>query len=171
MSGPIRALAAATLALAAAAAAAGAQTDPLWEPREYDPEPRFELFLSSLFANSASEGSFGLRGSRHFKRRFALEGSLSRISDDRVDLWIADVSAKYYVRDRGKTGVYFVGGPGLFYSDDADADEVMVHLGFGAEFDIGKRLYFRPELRGRWFVENVDAVNILDLALGFGWRF
>ena len=170
MSGQIRVLSLATLALAAAAAA-GAQTDAPWKPRAYDPEPRVELFLSSLFANSTSDGSFGLRGSRHLKRRFALEGSLSRIADDRIDLWLADVSAKYYLRDREESGVYVLAGPGIFYSADADADEVMVHLGLGAEFDVGRRFYLRPELRGRWFLENVDAVNILDLALGFGWRF
>jgi len=170
MSGHIRsALIFATLALAAATA--GAQTEPPWKPGDDDREWQLELFLSSLFANSTSEGSFGLRGSRHLKRRFALEGALARISDDRIDLWLVDLSAKYYLRDRGRTGVYVVGGPGLFYSDEAGADEVMVHLGFGAEVGLGRRFYIRPELRGRWFVENVDSVNIADLSLGFGWKF
>ncbi len=169
MSGHIRsALIFATLALAAATA--GAQTAAPWKPGDDDRDWQLELFVSSLFANSASEGSFGLRGSRRLKRRFALEGALARISDDRIDLWIADVSAKYYARDGGRTDLYFVGGPGLFYSDEAGADELMVNLGFGAEVG-GRRFYFRPELRGRWFVENLDEINVFDLSLGFGWRF
>ena len=105
------------------------------------------------------------------KPRLALEGGLSRITDDRVDLWIADVSAKYYLRDRERTGVYVLAGPGILYSSDADADEVMMHVGFGAEFGIGRRFYLRPELRGRWYVENVDDFNIIDLSLAFGWKF
>lgn len=130
-----------------------------------------ELFLSSVFANNITEGSFGLRGALQLRQRFHLEGSLSRLDDDRIDLFLVDLSAKYYLKDRGRTEVYLVAGPGLFYSSDLDADELMVHAGVGAEFSIGHRFYLRPELRGRWFVEQLDAVNIGDLSLGFGWRF
>ncbi len=151
--------------------AASAQTDPpgaWWDER---PGPQLELFLSSLFASSATDGSLGLRGAFHLSRRFALEGSLSRIADDDVDLWLADVSAKYYYKNGERTGLYLLGGPGLFLSDELDADEPMLHFGLGAEIGFGRRFYLRPELRGRWFADDVDAVNIGDLSVGFGWRF
>ncbi len=140
-----------------------------WAPEVELPGPQSEIFLSSLFANSISEGSFGVRGSFHLRRRFALEGSLGRIADSRVDLWLLDVSAKYYVKAEGGARIYLTGGPGLFLSDELDASEPILHLGFGAEFGKGK-FYFRPELRGRFLAEDVDA-NFGDLALGFGWRF
>lgn len=130
-----------------------------------------EVFLSSVFANSVTEGSFGLRGALQLGRRFHLEGSLSRLDDDRVELFLVDLSAKYYLRDKERTDVYLLAGPGLLYSSDLDADELMVHAGVGAEFSLGRRFYLRPELRGRWLVEDFDAVNIGDLSLGFGWRF
>ena len=161
----------AVLALALAIPGTPARADEdEWAPPTDRPGPQFELFLSSLFASSLSEGSFGLRGAFHLSKRFALEGSLSRIADSRVDLWILDVSAKYYVKHRGRARVYFAGGPGLFLSDDLDADELILHLGLGAEFGFGRKFYLRPELRGRFLAEEVDA-NFGDLALGFGWRF
>ncbi len=155
-------------AVAISGVPARAQEDD-WAPEVELPKPQVELFLSSLFANSVSEGSFGVRGSFHLRKRFALEGSLGRIADSRVDLWLLDVSAKYYVKPEGRARVYFAGGPGLFLSDELDANEPTLNLGFGAEFG-GRGFYFRPELRGRFLAEDVDA-NFGDLALGFGRRF
>ncbi|MEE8526581.1 MAG: outer membrane beta-barrel protein [Thermoanaerobaculia bacterium] len=132
-------------------------------------QPRVELFVSSLFATSATEGSFGLRGSLRVRNRFHVEASVSRLNG-RVDLFLIDFSAKYYLRDR-RTDLYLVAGPGLFYSSDLDADELMLHFGFGAEFTLGRRLYLRPEIRGRWLAEDLDAGTIGDLAVGLGWRF
>ena len=129
-----------------------------------------EIFVSSIFANSATDGSFGLRGAFQLKKRFHLEAGLSRIND-RADFLLADISAKYYLRDRERTDVFVLAGPGILYSSDLGSEEVMVHAGVGAEFSVGQRFYLRPELRGRWFVEDVDAVSIGDLSLGFGWRF
>ncbi len=149
--------------------AARAQEDD-WAPQVELPGPQVELFLSALFANSVSEGSFGVRGTFHLRKRFALEGSLSRIADSRVDLWLIDLSAKYYVKDQGRARVYLTGGPGLFLSDELDVNEPLLHLGFGAEFGFGRSFYLRPELRGRFLAEDVDA-NFGDLTLGFGWRF
>ncbi len=167
-----KASAAAALTLVLSTSLAGAQGEPAppaWLKEK--PEPQVELFLSSLFANSASEGSFGLRGAFPLGRRFALEGSLARLAVNEVDLWLVDVSAKYYLTDRKRTDAYVVAGPGLFTSDELGADEPMLHLGFGAEIQLGRRFYVRPELRGRWFADDVEAVNILDLSAGFGWRF
>ncbi len=141
-----------------------------WNLPSEIPGPQVEVYLSSLFANSVSEGSFGLRGSRFLTRRWALEGSAARIGDSNVDLWLVDASAKYYLRFRERTRLYLVGGPGLFYSSDLDADELFLHAGFGAEFALGKRLYLRPELRGRFLAEDFDA-NFGELSLGLGWRF
>ena len=158
------------LALALAVAGRSAAAEDGRDPEVERPGPQVELHVSSLFANSVSEGSFGVRAAFHLRRRFALEGSLSRVADSRVDLWLLDLSAKYYLKRQGRARVYLAAGPGLFLSDDLDADEPSLHLGFGAEFGLGRKLYFRPELRGRFLAEDVDA-NFGDLALGFGWRF
>ncbi len=141
-----------------------------WVPPTERPGPQLELFFSALFANSVSEGSFGLRGSFHLGKRFALEGSLSRLADSRVDIFMADLSAKFYLKPRGRTRVYLAGGPGAIFSNDFVAGGLMLHLGFGAEFSLGRKFYIRPELRGKWFAEEVDT-SFGDLALGFGWRF
>lgn len=138
----------------------------------YNPtqEPRLEIFLSSVFANSTSEGSFGIRGALPLKNRWHFEGSLSRIHDRNVDLWLVDLSAKYYLRDRDRTDIYLVAGPGVFYSSDLDANETTLHLGVGAEIALGQRFYIRPELRGRWFTDRLGDSNFGDLSVGFGWR-
>ncbi len=132
-------------------------------------QPRAEIFLSSLFADSADEGSFGLRGALRLRNRFHLESSISRL-DGGIDLFLVDLSAKYYIRD-GRTDLYLVAGPGIIYSSDLDADDLMLHFGFGAEFSLGRHLYLRPEIRGRWLAEDLDATTIGDLSLGLGWRF
>lgn len=148
-------------------------TDPVEEPFPGafdDPKnPRVEVFLSSLFASSATEGSFGVRGSWHLKRRFALEGSLSRLAVG-IDIFLADFSTKYYLRDRGRTDVYAVGGLGAIWADDFVNTETTLHLGIGLEVDLTKRLYFRPEIRSRWFARAIDGTVIGDLSLGLGWR-
>jgi len=133
-------------------------------------EPRLEFFLSSIFANSTSEGSFGVRGALPLRGRFHLEGSVSRVDVSDVDLWLVDLSAKYYLRDRERTDVYLVAGHGLFYSSDLDAEEATLHLGIGVEIALGRRFYIRPELRGRWFTQRLGDSNLGDLSVGFGWR-
>lgn len=174
---PTRTVAAALFILVLTAAPGLAQDtaqEPVPEPfpgafGEPKSPPRVELFLSSLFASSATEGSFGVRGSWHRNRRFALEGSLSRVAVS-IDIFLADFSAKYYLRDRAKTDVYVIGGPGAIWADAFDNTEATVHLGVGMEVNLSKRLYFRPELRGRWLVDAFDATTIGDLSLGLGWR-
>jgi hypothetical protein len=158
-----------TLVLAAAGVARAGEDD--WAREKERPGPQAELFLSALFASGVTEGSFGLRGSTFLRPRFALEGSLSRFTDDDVNIWLLDVSAKVYLKNRGRARVFLMAGPGLlaFHSDDEDASDPTLHLGFGAEFGRGK-FYFRPEVRYRFLAEGVDA-NFGDLAFGFGWRF
>ena len=141
-----------------------------WNLPSEIPGPQVEVYLSSLFANSASEGSFGLRGSRFLTRRWAVEGSVARVDDRDVDLWLLDASAKYYLRFRERTRLYLVGGPGLFYSSDLGAEELFLHTGFGSELNFGRKLYLRPELRWRFLAEDFDA-NFGELSLGLGWRF
>ncbi len=135
-----------------------------------EPQRQIEIFLSSIFADSATEGSFGLRGAFRLKNRWHLEGGLSRLNG-RIDIFLVDLTAKYYLRDGERTDVFLLAGPGLFYSSDLDAEELMLHAGIGAEFSIRRQFYLRPELRGRWFTDNIDDLNIGDLSLGFGWRF
>lgn len=158
------------LALVFHTSAIEAQEDPFPQTLKEEAKPRVELFLSSLFANSATEGSFGIRGSWHRKRKLALEGSLSRIAAGSLDIFLIDFSAKYYLRDRRRTDVYLVGGPGAIFEGAFEGTEALVHFGIGLEVDLTRRLYLRPELRGRWFVEDVGRVNIGDLVLGLGWR-
>lgn len=143
----------------------------LAEDFKLERQPRAELFLSSLVAaGGVTDGSFGIRAAFRVRNRFHFEGSISRLHDDRVDLFLIDASAKYYLRDQ-RTDLYLVAGPGLFYSSDLEARELMLHFGFGAEFSLGRRLYLRPEIRGRWFARDLGAHTTGDLALGLGWRF
>ena len=155
---------------AGARSASSIQEEPLPDWLRHDEKPRIELLLSSLFADSATEGSFGLRGSWPLKRKLGVESGLSRIASGGFNIFLLDFSAKYYLRDRRRTDFYLIGGPGAIFEGSLNGIEALVHFGFGWEIDISRRLYFRPELRGRWVVEDIDGLTIGDLSLGLGWR-
>jgi hypothetical protein len=111
-----------------------------------------------------------VRGGFRFTPVWALEGSLSRLNED-GDVWFGDLSAKAYAFHSDRFGVYALAGPGLFKVSDEDED-VMVHLGIGAEINLGQRAYVRPEVRGRWLADELNAdEGLLDYSVGFGWRF
>lgn len=167
-------------ALAALGISAASAEDASRFPRAE--RPQFEVFVSALHTDivgsvvtgERSGTGLGLRGSFHLGGRFALEGSVSKLENSFTfgDVWLADLSAKYYVKNRGRTAVYLVGGPGTMISSDFDAGETLLHLGLGLEILVGDHLFVRPEVRGRWFTDYLRSDATLgDLALGFGWRF
>ena len=132
-----------------------------------------EIFASSLSEDGVSEESLGLRGSYFISERFAIEGNLSRfdINPD-LEIWLLDVSAKFYLRPQSRAPLYFVGGPGKTFQsvDDLDDGPLNLHVGFGTEVSLSNKLYFRPELRARWVEDDFDTLGG-DLSLGFGWTF
>jgi hypothetical protein len=134
----------------------------------------FELFGAHVRPTDADASfhteSYGVRGGFRFTPVWALEGALSRLNED-ADVWFGDLSAKAYAIHSDRFGVYALAGPGLYKVEDADG-KVMVHLGIGAEINLGQRAYVRPEVRGRWLADELRADNgLVDYSVGFGWRF
>jgi hypothetical protein len=133
----------------------------------------FDLFGSYVTAeadgDTADEESWGLRGSYRFTNVWALEAALSTVREEGEDAYFGDVSAKAYLFDTNRFEGYLLGGVGLLKVEDEE--ETTLHLGLGAEIALGERAYLRPEVRGRWFEEDVDAVTFMEYSLGIGWRF
>ncbi len=135
--------------------------------------PQFEIFLSSFAADLPAnlegryETQIGLRGAYHFNDRVAVEGSLSKWGN--FDAYMADLSAKLYLKNRGRVAAYAVGGPGLIFGNDYGSDDVTLHLGLGLEIAAGQHLYVRPEVRGVALADDVSNTEAL-FALGVGWR-
>ncbi len=135
--------------------------------------PQFEVFVSSFATDiiahpgGRTETQIGLRGAYHFNNRIAVEGSLSKWGN--YDAWMADVSAKLYLKNRGRVGAYAVGGPGIIFGNDVGGDEMTVHLGLGLEIAAGQHLYVRPEVRGVALAKDLGSTDAL-FALGLGWR-
>jgi hypothetical protein len=135
--------------------------------------PAFELFGARVEpADSDADfhtESYGVRGGFRFSNVWALEGALSRLSEDAA-VGFADLSAKAYVIDTDRFEIYALAGPGLYKVPGREW--VTVHLGIGAEIGLGQRAYLRPEVRGRWLADELRADDgLLDYSLGFGWRF
>jgi hypothetical protein len=162
-----RVLAMAAAALMAASSAASAQSDS--RRASFD---LFGAYVQTVDSDFDTE-AFGLRGGYRFAGPWAVEASLSRLNED-VDLWFGDFSAKAYFGRYDRVEVYAVAGPGIFRVSDGDfeEDETTVHFGLGAEVALGERAYLRPEVRGRWFADElIFDDGIADYSLGFGWRF
>ncbi len=137
--------------------------------------PQFEIFVSSFASDipthnlleSRFETEAGVRGGYNFNNRFAVEGSLSKSGN--YDVWLTDVSAKYYIKNRGRVVAYALGGPGLIWGSDVPSDQMTVHLGLGLEIAAGRHLYVRPEVRGVALAKDLGANDAL-FSLGLGWR-
>ncbi len=167
-----------TLTIAAALAvlgltAAHAQPEGSFQGNLVSDSPQFEIFISSFAADFPAntkgryETQVGLRGAYHFNNRIGVEGSLSKWSN--YDAWMADVSAKLYLKNRGRVAAYAVGGPGMIFGNDVGSDEMTVHLGLGLEIAAGQHLYVRPEVRGVALAKDVGGADAL-FSLGIGWR-
>ncbi len=140
-------------------------------PAKAEAEPdryQFDLFRASLSSGGGSVEASGLRGSVRFSDRWAIEGTLLRPTGGSL---FGDFSVKEYHKVKGRPVFYFLVGAGLVWDSDFEEQEVMVHLGLGTEIPLGQKVYLRPELRGRWFAEDLGAVTIRDFSLGVGWRF
>jgi len=113
--------------------------------------------------------AFGVRGQYRFSNVWALEGSVSRLSD--VDLWFHDASAKAYFVHSDRFEIYALAGAGAYRLSSITTDAT-VHAAIGAEINVGEKAYLRPEVRGRWLAEEARGDDgIVDYSLGFGWRF
>jgi hypothetical protein len=126
-------------------------------------------FTAEADGDTANEESWGLRGSYRFTNVWALEAALSTVREDDVNAYFGDVSLKAYLVDTSRFEGYLLGGAGSLKVEDEE--ETTLHLGLGAEIFLGERAYLRPEVRGHWFKEDVDAVTFLDYSLGVGLRF
>lgn len=102
---------------------------------------------------------------------FAVEGSLSRLNEEDVDVWFGDLSLKAYFVHADRFEMYALAGPGLFRVESED-EETTVHFGFGGDISLSERAYLRPEVRGRWLEDELRFDDgIVDYSLGIGWRF
>ena len=158
-------------------APAQAQSDSLLRGR-ISTGPQFEVFTSSIsfdpfsstdLSETFTEGTSGLRGSFHVTDRFVLEGTLNRFHE--IDFYFADLSAKYYLRNHGRAAVYMLAGPGIVFGSDLVETEATLHAALGLEVPVSEHIYLRPELRGRWALEDLDGGGIADASLAVGWRF
>jgi Outer membrane protein beta-barrel domain len=153
-----------TLTLIGAASTASAQSG--------ETGASFDLFGAYVRSTADTDfhtEAYGARGGYRFTNVWALEGSLSRLSD--VDIWFGDASAKAYLVHSQPFEIYALAGPGLIRLSGED-ERATVHFGIGAEIGIGARGYLRPEVRGRWLADELRSDDgIVDYSLGFGWRF
>lgn len=121
----------------------------------------------------ASTEAYGLRGGYRFTNTWAVEASLSKLNED-VDLFFGDLSLKAYVMHSDRFEIYALAGPGKLRIEEGifEEDEDTAHAGIGAEISLGERAYVRPEVRGRWFTDDLKFEDgIVDYSLGFGWHF
>lgn len=100
-----------------------------------------------------------------------MEAAVSNLREEGTDAYFGDLSAKAYLLHTDRFEGYLLGGVGLLRIDEFDEDETTLHLGLGAEIELGNRAYLRPEVRARWLEEDVDAVTFMDYSVGIGWRF
>ena len=102
--------------------------------------PSFELFSSPGGSYSSATGlhfntePIGVRGSFHFTSVWALDVALSRASDTRT-FWDGEVSAKAYLFQAHRVGLYALAGPGIHREDvfGRAVDSNTVHAGIGGE--------------------------------------
>ena len=100
-----------------------------------------------------------------------MEGSLSRLNEEDVDIWFGDLSLKAYFVHSDRFEMYALAGPGLFRVESED-EQTTLHFGLGADIGLGERAYLRPEARGRWLEDELRFDDgIVDYSLGIGWRF
>jgi len=151
------------LSLAAASPAAAQE-----EHRGFSLDLFGSYFTVTADGDSANDEGYGLRGSYRFTNVWAVEGALARLADD-DEVWIGDLSAKAYLVDTSRFELYALAGPGQFKVPGDE--ETTFHVGIGAEIALGDRAYLRPEVRGRWFADDVDLATFVDYSVGFGWRF
>ena len=139
----------------------------------------FDLFgayvrlIDTSPGDDADTEAYGLRGGYRFTNVWAVEASLSKLNED-VDLFFGDLSLKAYVLHADRFEVYALAGPGKFRVEEGTfrADEDTAHAGIGAEIRLGERAVVRPEVRGRWFTDELKFDDgIVDYSLGVGWRF
>ncbi|MDA8017298.1 MAG: porin family protein [Thermoanaerobaculia bacterium] len=163
-SGPLVGLSLGLVALLASTAPAAARGEK---------DIQLELATGLLFDSDIDVAGVGLRASYHLDHRFWVEGRLAWYEfTSSLQLWFFDVSLKFFFDDFGKTRWYVIGGPGTTFEDlgDFGDSDLLFHFGIGAEIDLTRNLYLRPEYLARWSERGFDNVAS-DASLGIGWRF
>lgn len=139
---------------------------------EGPPGPTFELFggyVRSTGGGGEHSESYGLRGSYRFGGTWALEGELGRFNEE-GSVGFGEVSGKAYLVDTSRFEIYALAGMGIYRIDGIDSNTA--HVGLGAEIDLAPRVYLRPEVRGRWLINQLHGdAGVVDYSLGLGWRF
>jgi hypothetical protein len=134
----------------------------------------FGAYVRAIDSDGDSDTeSYGIRGGYRFTRTWAVEASLSKLNED-VDLYFGDLSLKAYVMHSDRFEIYALAGAGKLRIEEGifEEDEDTAHAGIGAEISLGERAVLRPEVRGRWFTDDLKFDDgIVDYSLGVGWRF
>lgn len=104
----------------------------------------FELFGAYDHRDGVGDEAAGARAGFRLTDRWGIEGTLSRLSDDGVEVWMADLSGKLYLGNAGRAGLFLLAGPGGIRVDGFE--ELTFHAGLGAEVPLGERVYLRPDV-------------------------
>lgn len=165
-----------------------------------------DLEASGLADGEQDDVAFGLEGAYRFSNRWRLaarltNGTLTGVdprifcillvtgpncAEYDVDVWSAELTARYVLYSRDRFELYALAGIGLYtlelhLAGSSDSNDALTqHLGLGAEIDLGPRAFLRPELRRRFASEpnfavigldsKVDLEQDVELGLAFGFR-
>jgi hypothetical protein len=141
--------------------------------------PALEVFSGYFVGYSSGNGfslgheKLGARGSYRLTRAWAVEASISRTEDFFI-AWNYELSAKGYLLQRDRFGLYALAGPGYerLSFDGEHGTSKTVHAGIGADIALPARAYLRPEILARWPTDHINDRNrTMDYTLGIGWRF
>jgi hypothetical protein len=129
---------------------------------------------SSTNGLTIHEDTLGVRGSYRFTRVWAVEAAVSRMNESSFTFWNEELSAKAYLFQRDRFGLFALAGPGVqrlkFAGSSPNAKTV--HAGIGADIALSEKLYLRPEILARWPYDFLnDRYRETDYTIGIGWRF
>jgi Outer membrane protein beta-barrel domain len=122
--------------------------------------------VSRLDEEEDNHKGFALHGSYRFNHVWALDGSIAQFGEEGEVERLTDISAKAYLLHWDRFEGYALAGGG-----HSRLGGMTLHLGLGAEISLGRRLFLRPEVRGRWLDHELDAEPAVENSLGVGWRF
>ncbi len=146
-------------------------------------EGSFEVYLGYYFPDEEGvdeDLTYGIRLGHRLSDRFGLEGTLGRYETEvffvDVEAIFADLSLVFFTNPGSTAEFLIFGGPGWAFleaeagSMEATEDSLTAHLGVGLKIALGERTYLRPDVRGRWFEEGEDDLD-LEVSLALGFRF
>ncbi len=146
-------------------------------------EGSFEVYLGYYFPEEEGvdeDLTYGIRFGHRFSDNFGLEATLGRYETEvffvDIEAIFADLSLVFFTNPGAKAEFLIFGGPGWAFLEanagfmEATDDSLTVHLGAGLKIALGEKTYLRPDVRGRWFEEGEDEID-LEVSLGLGFRF